>query len=124
MTEPSPHPTFAAALPARADVVIIGGGVAGVGAALALAETGVSVLLMRKGARRGRAIVAQLGLGAPAGPRPARIAADDRKHGVCGGATRALETDIGFRQTGCTYLCTTEAEAAEREAWLSPCIGP
>ena len=44
------------ALPARVDVVIIGGGIIGASAALFLAEKGVSVGAVREGAHRRRAV--------------------------------------------------------------------
>ena len=56
---PGPHP-------AQADVVVIGGGVAGVSTAYYLAKRGVRVVLCEKGAGRGGTIQPELGLGAPA----------------------------------------------------------
>ena len=65
-------------VPKRASVVVIGGGVAGVSAALYLAKSGISVVLFEKGAHRWLAIFAQLGLDPQTGPRSGRNAADDR----------------------------------------------
>ncbi len=47
---PTPDPvTSDNALPAKADVVVIGGGIIGTSAALELAERGISVVLCEKG---------------------------------------------------------------------------
>ena len=49
-------------LPAKAHVVVIGGGIVGASTALSLAERGVSVVLCEKGTHRRRAVEPQLGL--------------------------------------------------------------
>jgi glycine/D-amino acid oxidase-like deaminating enzyme len=58
-----------AALPAQADVVVIGGGIVGAAAAYFLAKRGRSVALVEKGVVGGRAVQPQLGLVPPAEPR-------------------------------------------------------
>ncbi|MEI4233485.1 NAD(P)/FAD-dependent oxidoreductase [Roseovarius sp. D22-M7] len=118
MSEPSPFEASPEALPARADVVIIGGGVAGVGAALALAERGVSVLLCEKGRVAAEQSSRNWGWIRRQGRDPRELPLMTESMALWRRYAGALDTDIGFRQTGCTYLCTTPAEAAEREAWL------
>ena len=88
-------------------------------AALTLAEWGVPVLLCEKGRIAAEQSSRKLGLDPQTGSRSARIAAD------AGGArplwrrhAQALDTDIGFRQAGCTYLCADQDELAQRESWL------
>lgn len=49
MPRPIDSFTSSPSLPARADVVIIGGGIAGVSATLSLAQKGVSVAVVEKG---------------------------------------------------------------------------
>ena len=68
LVETSPNP------PARADVVVIGGGIIGVFTAYYLARRGVVGRPGRKGPHRRRAIEPQLGLVPPAEPRRARTA--------------------------------------------------
>lgn len=119
MTETSPFETSASALPGRVDVVIIGGGVAGVGAALALAESGVSVLLCEKGRVAAEQSSRNWGWVRRQGRDPRELPLMTESLGLWRRYAGVLDTDIGFRQTGCTYLCTTEEDAAEREAWLA-----
>ncbi|MBT9292969.1 NAD(P)/FAD-dependent oxidoreductase [Prosthecodimorpha staleyi] len=105
------------ALPSAADVVVIGGGIAGVSAAYYLARRGVSVALVEKG----------------------RIGAEQssRNWGWCRQqnrdvrelplATRSLElwdrlageigADLGFSRCGLLYLSDDEAEIARWAAW-------
>lgn len=119
MSEPSSFPTSAAALPSRVDVVVIGGGVAGVGAALALAEEGVSVLLCEKGRVAAEQSSRNWGWVRRQGRDPRELPLMIESLALWRRHAAALDTDIGFRQTGCTYLCTSDSEAAEREAWLT-----
>ena len=108
MTETSHFETSVAALPSRVDVVIIGGGVAGVGAALALAERGVSVLLCEKGRVAAEQSSRNWGWVRRQGRDPRELPLMTRSLALWRRHAAALDTDIGFRQTGCTYLCTTE----------------
>ena len=118
----SVSPAFEASagtLPAQVDVVIIGGGVAGVGAALSLAERGVSVLLCEKGRVAAEQSSRNWGWVRRQGRDPRELPLMIESLALWTRFAGALGTDIGFRQTGCTYLCMTDEEAAEREAWLA-----
>ncbi len=118
MAEPLSFETSAAALPKRVDVVIIGGGVAGVGAALALAEKDVRVLLCEKGRVSAEQSSRNWGWVRRQGRDPRELPLMIESMALWRRFASALDTDIGFRETGCTYLCATEEEAAQREAWL------
>ncbi len=73
------------AFPARADVVIIGGGIIGTSAALFLAQQGISTVLCEKGHIAGEQSSRNCGLGAcKTGARPAQYAADHRKPAAVG----------------------------------------
>ncbi len=76
------------ALPARADVVVIGGGIIGTSAALFLAQKGISVVAVREGPHRRRAIEPQLGLVPQDGARPARNPAGHREPAPVGADER------------------------------------
>ncbi|MFT4960461.1 MAG: glycine/D-amino acid oxidase-like deaminating enzyme [Paracoccaceae bacterium] len=105
-------------LPAQADVVIIGGGVAGVSAALYLAQQNVSVVLCEKGRIAGEQSSRNWGwirkMGRDARELPLVIASTALWQQLADEMTE----DIGFRVGGATYLAKTEADLAERVAWL------
>ena len=106
-------------LPERVDVVVIGGGVVGVFAALTLREWGLTVALCEKGRvaaeqssrnwgwiRKQMRDLRELPLMIEASSIWERTAA-------------TLDRDIGFGRRGVTYLCETEKDLATREAWLA-----
>ncbi|HXV92391.1 MAG TPA: FAD-dependent oxidoreductase [Pseudonocardia sp.] len=81
-------PPRAALLAARTDVLVVGGGPAGIGAAVAAAEAGVDVVLAeRYGFLGGNATVALV--------MPLMSFHRQRRHAVAGDATRLLPTDHG-----------------------------
>jgi glycine/D-amino acid oxidase-like deaminating enzyme len=75
--------------PSRADVVIIGGGIAGVSTLLSLAEKGVSAVLVEKGRLAGEQSSRNWGFLPHAGTRPGGGAAGDRKPAPMGSHGRA-----------------------------------
>ena len=107
-----------AALPARVDVAIVGGGIIGVSAAYALARSGKSVVLLEKG----------------------RIGAEQssRNWGWCRTQNRDkrelplqllsmqlwdrlsadINADLGFRRSGLIYATKSETELATWSAWI------
>lgn len=105
-------------LPSKTSIVIIGGGVIGVSAALNLAENGIPVALLEKGKiaaeqssrnwgwiRRQERDSAELPLMNESLKLWIRIAAE-------------LDVDIGFRRGGITSLAENETELAAKAAWL------
>jgi glycine/D-amino acid oxidase-like deaminating enzyme len=105
-------------LPPRADVVIIGGGIAGVSTLLALAEKGVSAVLVEKGWLGGEQSSRNWGFCRTQGRDQAEVPLAleslrqwDRMNQRVGG-------DVGFTRAGACYLCETPAEVAAYEAWL------
>ena len=76
------------ALPQRADVVVIGGGIVGVATAYFLAKKGISVALLEKGHVAGEQSSRNWGWCRQQNSRRARTAADEGEHGAVGLARR------------------------------------
>ena len=106
------------ALPARADVVIIGGGIIGASAALFLAEKGVSVALCEKGHIAGEQSSRNWGWCRKMGRDPREIPLIIESLRLWQGMNQRVEAETGFRQCGIMYLAETRAELAQLEGWL------
>src|ERR1700747_2728133 len=106
------------ALPARADIVIIGGGIIGTSAALFLAQKGVSVVLCEKGHIAGEQSSRNWGWCRKMGRDPRAIPLIIESLRVWQGMTENVEAETGFRQSGIMYLAQTEAELEQFDAWL------
>jgi glycine/D-amino acid oxidase-like deaminating enzyme len=105
-------------LPARADVVVIGGGIAGVSTALALIEKGVSVALCEKGRIAAEQSSRNWGWCRVMGRHPDEIALGLESLRLWRGMEARIGADIGFRQPGTLWAFDTDAELAEAEQWL------
>ncbi len=108
----------AAPLPDRADVVVIGGGVAGVSTALFLARRGVSVVLCEKGRIAGEQSSRNWGwirkMGRDHRELPLMIESARLWEQLAGD----MDEDIGYRKCGATYLARTRAELERHMGWL------
>ncbi len=111
---PAPHPS----LPASTGVAIIGGGIAGLGAALALSEAGTPCVVLEKGRSGAEQSTRNWGWIRKQGrlihELPLMIEAMDLWRGIA----EEADEDIGFRVHGVTYLAQTEVELAQRADWL------
>src|SRR6516164_7673411 len=105
-------------LPARADVVIIGGGIIGTSAALFLAQKGVSVVLCEKGHIAGEQSSRNWGWCRKMGRDPREIPLIIESLRLWQGMNATVEAETGFRQCGIMYLAETTAELQGFEAWL------
>ncbi len=110
--------TFAAALPEAADVVIIGGGIAGIATALYLARGGVSVVVCEKGRVAAEQSSRNWGWVRQQGRDPAELPVMIESMRLWQALAAELGEEAGFHQCGVTYLAGDEAELARFEDWL------
>ena len=107
-----------ATLPARADVVIIGGGIIGASTALFLAEKGVPTVLCEKGHIAGEQSSRNWGWCRKMGRDPRELPLVIESLRLWQGMNRRVEAETGFRQCGIMYLAENRAELGQLEAWL------
>ncbi|MBL9062016.1 FAD-binding oxidoreductase [Tabrizicola sp.] len=108
---------FAATLPGRADVVVIGGGVIGVMTAWHLAESGLSVVLCEKGRIAGEQSSRNWGWVRQQGRDPGELPIMVESLAIWKRLAAEMGDALGFRQTGVLYMAKTEVEIAGFEAW-------
>ena len=111
-------------LPERADAVIIGGGIAGVGTALELAERGMSVALFEKGRVAGEQSSRNWGWCRKMGRDPrevplAKVALDEWR-----AMRQRVGAEVGWRECGIAYLCETDAQMERRIGWAEEIGAP
>ncbi len=107
-----------AELPEQSDVVVIGGGIAGVSTALFLAEKGISVTLCEKGHIAGEQSSRNWGWCRQMGRDAAEIPLSAESLRLWEGMNRRVEGETGFRRAGIVYVCDTERQVAEYESWI------
>src|SRR5437899_10607184 len=105
-------------LPARADVVIIGGGIIGTSTALFLAQKGIRVVLCEKGHIAGEQSSRNWGWCRQMGRVPRELPLIIESLRLWQGMNELVEAETGFRQAGIMYLAESEAELGQLEAWL------
>ncbi len=105
-------------LPTRSDVVVTGGGIIGVCTALFLAERGVSVTLCEKGVIAGEQSSRNWGWVRIMGRDPAEIALAVESKRIWQRMREITGAETGYREAGIAYLCDTDKQVAEYEAWL------
>lgn len=104
-------------LPAHADVVVIGGGIIGVSAALHLARQGVSVLLCEKGKLAGEQSSRNWGWVRKTGRDLREVPLIIEALRMWGDLTReGLPT--GFAECGVLYVATSDADREHHQNWL------
>lgn len=104
--------------PAHTRVVIIGGGVVGVSAALHLAERGIPVVLCEKGRIAGEQSSRNWGWIRRQGRELAELPLMHESLALWKRIAAEVDTNIGFRVGGISYIAETEKEMAEYQAWL------
>lgn len=116
---PKPNPFIGdEKLPARASVVVIGGGIIGTSTALELAERGVDVVLCEKGIIAGEQSSRNWGWCRQMGRDPREIPLTQVSMRAWRGMNQRIEAETGYRECGILYFCETDADIANRERWL------
>ena len=116
-----PHPdpvTSDTTLPAKTDVVVIGGGIIGTSTALELAERGVSVVLCEKGTIGAEQSSRNWGWVRKMGRDPRELPLIVEALRLWEGMNERTGVETGFRKAGILYTCGDAASVARHEAWL------
>ncbi len=106
-------------LPEAADVVIIGGGIAGICAAWFLVKDGVSVLVCEKGRIAGEQSSRNWGWVRQMGRDEAELPIMMDSINLWEGLAQEIGEDVGFRRGGILFLAENEQEQEEFEQWLA-----
>jgi glycine/D-amino acid oxidase-like deaminating enzyme len=104
-------------LPTSVDVVVIGGGIAGVTAAYALAKKDLSVTLLEKGVIAGEQSSRNWGWCRQQHRDLRELPLAMKSLEIWGEINREVEGETGFRRTGLVYVTTKPADFTEWEAW-------
>ncbi len=105
-------------IPSRCDVVIVGGGIVGVSAALFLARKGVSVTLCEKGRIGAEQSSRNWGWCRTMGRTAAELPLSIESLRIWSDLHGEVGAETGFRRCGIAYLYDTEREVDASEAWL------
>jgi len=106
-------------VPARVDVVVVGGGNIGCIAALALAERNLSVALCEKGVIAGEASGRSLGYVDSLLLDPVKMPAIERSKALWRNMTSRVAADFGYRPSGSLMLFTGNRMLGHAEQWLA-----
>ncbi len=106
-------------LPAKADVVIIGGGIAGMSAAWFLRAAGVDVVVCEKGTVAGEQSSRNWGWIRQQGRDQAELPIVMESMRRWQEIADAVDRDIGYARHGALYLCENDAEMARHDRFMS-----
>lgn len=105
-------------LPKKADVVIVGGGIIGVSAALVLAERGIDVVLCEKGVLAGEQSSRNWGWVRVMGRDPREIPLMLETQRIWDGLDDRAGGTTGFARKGILYIAETDKDLSDHAAWL------
>jgi glycine/D-amino acid oxidase-like deaminating enzyme len=106
-------------LPAQADVVILGGGMAGIATAYELAKRGSSVALVEKGVIGGEQSSRNWGWCRQQNRDVRELALAQLAMRIWDGLNAELDDETGFRRSGLVYATTTQSDLDAWERWGS-----
>lgn len=104
-------------LPSSASVVIIGGGIVGMSAALALAERNISVVLLEKGHIAGEQSSRNLGWIRKTSRHAADVPLAQAADRLWADMPARIGRSVGYRQAGIMFLARSEEQMSMHEAW-------
>jgi len=107
-----------AAQPARTGIVVIGGGIIGTCAALALAQQGIAVVLCEKGNIAGEQSSRNWGWVRKNGRDEREIPLIVESLRMWAGMNETVGAETGFRTCGVLNVAVTEADRARQHEWL------
>jgi len=105
-------------LPRRTGVVVIGGGIAGISTALALAEKGVAVAVVEKGRIGAEQSSRNWGWCRTMGRDLAEVPLAVESVRMWDRMAERVGADVGFRRAGVLYVADTQRELDGHAAWL------
>jgi len=106
-------------LPAAADVVVIGAGIAGIATAWFLHQAGLKVTVCEKGIVAGEQSSRNWGWCRQQGRDQAELPIVMESLRLWQQIADQLDTDIGYRREGSLHLCENDAEMAKHERFMS-----
>ncbi|WP_155905099.1 FAD-binding oxidoreductase [Methylopila sp. M107] len=109
-------------LPADADVVVIGAGIAGVSAALFLNEKGLRTVVLEKGFVAGEQSSRAFGWIYTNGWDTGKLELANRSKAIWDSFASRFGEDIGFRRSGNFMLLATDDEVDVQKAWLKSAL--
>ncbi|MDR6433495.1 glycine/D-amino acid oxidase-like deaminating enzyme [Brucella pseudogrignonensis] len=109
-------------IPASTDVVVIGGGIAGISTALFLNERGLSTVILEKGVVAGEQSSRAFGWIYSNGWDLGKLELSNRSKAIWQGFAARFGEDIGFRQSGNFSLLSSDEEVEASNAWLKSAL--
>jgi len=106
-------------IPQRSDVVIVGGGIAGISAAWYLNQAGIEVTVCEKGCIAGEQSSRNWGWIRQQGRDRAELPIVMESMRLWQQIADQLDTDIGYRREGSLYLCENDAEMANHDRFMA-----
>ncbi|MNJ13385.1 4-methylaminobutanoate oxidase (formaldehyde-forming) [compost metagenome] len=106
------------AFPSSTSVVIIGGGIIGLTAALALAERNIPVVVLEKGRLAGEQSSRNLGWVRKTSRHAEDIPLAQASDRLWAQMPERVGADVGYRQAGIMFVGRNEAQMAMHEGWL------